>query len=539
MRGIRSVMRAVSFVALVAFSVADAGSRQQHAVAAATGATLIYGSTMEPDTLQPWFTGGNTLDITIFDALLSVDRQGRLQPDLATSYSHTPDGLTWTFHLRHGVKWADGKPFTSADVAYNYRTIVDKKNGVPVIAGWDLIDQVATPDAYTFICHLKTVSAPFLVNVGLTLIIPRHIFDRPGVDLVKAPFNRAAFGTGPFMVSEWKAGDHVTLVANPYSWRGRSYFQKIVLKIVPDRDTLLVQLRTGEVDAGGVLPRQLAAARALPGKRVAQWLNNSYKSVDFTQYGFLREKVVRQALDYATPRQAIFKGILQGLGAIATSNESPLLSQYYNPNVPTHPFNLAKAAALLRADGFVKGADGVLEKGGQPFDLTLWVDNDSDGQRINQVLQQEWNTLGIKVTLRTADDGFLYGPTGPYFAKAMSAITANSGNNPDPDDSLYWISAGIPKSPTDTTCCNTRSYFYPLAFQSQIDALYRTGNSTIDLTKRRVIYFKIQAMLADQVPSLFLYWVPSQAVIPANLQGFSGNGFAGWPLWNVATWRET
>ncbi len=289
---------------------------------------------------------------------------------------------------------------------------------------------------------------------------------------------------------------------------------------------------------GIVLEDQLAAARALPGKRVVHWLNNSYKSVDLTQYGFLREKVVRQALDYATPKEAILRGILRGLGALMKSNVSPLLTQYYDPTVPRHPFNLAKAAALLKADGFVKGADGVLSKGGQPFAITLWADNDTNGQRINQVLQQEWGQLGVKVALRTASDAFLYSPAGPYFAKVMSGITANTGNRPDPDDSANWISAGVPKSPTDTTCCNTRAYFHPLDFQHQIDALYQAGNSTLDLTKRRAIYFKIQALLADEVPSIFLYWVPSEMVIPADLQGFTANSFA-WPLlWNVATWRR-
>jgi peptide/nickel transport system substrate-binding protein len=289
-----------------------------------------------------------------------------------------------------------------------------------------------------------------------------------------------------------------------------------------------------------MLPRQLAAARTLPGKRVAPWINNSYKSIDFTQYGFLREKVVRQALDFATPKQAIFTGIEQGLGVIATSNVSPLLSQYYNPNVPKHRFNLAKASAMLATDGFTRGSDGVLVKDGQRFAMTLWADNDNDGRRINQVLQQEWGTLGVKVTLRSAPDlGTLYGPSGPYYTKGMTGVTVNQANNPDPDDSLNWISAGIPKSPADGTCCNSRAYYYSLDFQAQIDALYQTGNSTVDLAKRRSIFFKIQAVLADEVPTIFLYWGRSQAVIPANLQGYVGCPFEQGPLWNAWTWRLT
>ena len=156
-----------------------------------------------------------------------------------------------------------------------------------------------------------------------------------------------------------------------------------------------------------------------------------------------------------------------------------------------------------------------------------------------KVLQQEWGQIGIKVTLRTSTDPAIYGPSGPYFTKAMAGITVNVGNNPDPDDSLNWISAGIPKSPTDGTCCNTRAYFYPLDFQAQVDGLYEAGNSTVDLAKRRSIFFQIEAVLADEVPSIFLYWIPSQAAIPANLQGYAGNGFAGSVLWNAWSWRLT
>ena len=540
MTRILSTVSTVLLALLVCLSGSGlAGATALHSHPSAGNDTLVVASIYDPDTLNPWFTVGNPLELDIFDSLLTADSQGRLRPDLATSVDHSADGLTWTFHLRKGVKWGDGVPFTSADVAYNYRAIRDPKNSVPVTAGWNLIDRASTPDAYTFVCHLTAVNAPFLVNVGLTAILPQHIYDRPGVNLQKTPFNRAPFGTGPFLVKEWKGADHITLVANPHSWRGRSYFQTVLYKIVPDRDTLLVQLQTGEVDMGIVLARQLPTARAIPGKRIVQWVNNSYKSLDFVQYGFLREKVVRQALDYATPKQAILKGILKGLGVLATSNVSPMLTQYYNPNVPRHPFDLAKAAALLQADGFVKGSDGVLTKDGQPFLITLWADNDGDGQHINEVLQQEWGQIGVKVTLRTGSDAFLFGPTGPYFAKGMAGITANTGNGPDPDDSPNWISAGIPKSPTDTTCCNTRAYFHPLDFQAQIDALYRSGNSTIDPARRRAIYFKIQDVLADEVPSIFLYWVSSQAVIPANLQGYAVNIFSGWALlWNMASWRR-
>lgn len=207
--------------------------------------------------------------------------------------------------------------------------------------------------------------------------------------------------------------------------------------------------------------------------------------------------------------------------------------------MPKHPFNLAKAAAMLAADGFVKGPDGILEKGGQPFALTLWAGNsDSNGELTNQVLQQEWGKLGLKVTLRTIDGSALFGPSGPYFINAMAGVTYINSNNPDPDDSNQWTSAYIPRSPTDNTCCNALGYFHGLSFQAQIDALYRAGNSTLDLARRRQIYFQIQDVLADEVPAIFLYWAPNLIVVPQDLRGFTANPFYPNGFQDIASWRE-
>src|SRR5438094_242544 len=111
----------------------------------------------------------------------------------------------------------------------------------------------------------------------------------------------------------------------------------------------------------------VAQGRAIAGKHLVSWLSTCIFRIALKQWGFLRERAVRQALDYATPKEAIFTGISKGLGAIAYGDIPPFLEDYYNPNVPKHPFNLAKAAALLTQDGFTKGPDGVLQRGGQPL----------------------------------------------------------------------------------------------------------------------------------------------------------------------------
>jgi peptide/nickel transport system substrate-binding protein len=536
----RSIAAAILLVTLLGLSGSGlTAAAPPRAHPRAGNDTLVYGSGDEPDTLNTLTTMSPNAFVVgaVFDSLLLIDPHGRLQPNLATSVDHSPDGRTWTFHLRHGVRWADGQPFTSADVVYNYRALFTKGHNIASTLGWDQIDRYSTPDAFTFVCHIKKVFVPFLVEVGFIRLLPRHIYDRPGVDFNKTPFNRTPFGTGPYRVTEWQAGDHITLVANPYSWRGRPSFQKIIYKIVPNPNTLLVQLRTGAVDMGIVVQNQVAQVRDIAGKRPVTWLDNWYERIDLKQWGFLREKAVRQALDYATPKEAIWRGILHGLGAIAYGDISPLLKDYYNATVPKHPFNLARAASLLAADGFVKGTDGVLRKGGQPFTIELWADSDdTNAQRINQVLQQEWGRLGIAATLRVAGDAVFYGASGPFFSKTLVAITNGVGPLADPDDSLFWNSKWIPTSPSGPGQ-NWPAFFYPYAFQKQIDDLTNAGLATIDPVKRRAIYFRVQALLADELPVIFLYWVPRAMVIPNDLRGFVPNPFYSQP-WNVVTWRR-
>ena len=526
---------------LAALPLAADGAGHPQARAAGDTGTLIYGSTTEPDTLNPeTMVLVSSFEVTsaVFDSLLTPDPSNRLRPNLATSVDHTPDGRTWTFHLRRGVQWADGVPFSSADVAYTYRALLNPKNNIVSKLGWDKIDRLTTPDPYTVVCHLSQVYAPFLSTVSyVNFIVPRHIYDRPGLDFNRAAFNRKPFGTGPYMVSEWKAGDQITLLPNPHSWRGQPHFKKIIYKIVPNANTQLVQLRTGDLDFGTVDQSQAKEARAIAGKRLDVAVSNAWLHIDLKQYGFLREQVVRQALDFATPKAAILKGILGGLGQIANGDISPIFADYYNSTVPQRPYDPAKAAALLAADGFSKGSDGVLRKGGQPFAMELWSTSGVTlNERINSVLKNVWGRLGVQVTLRSQSSTAIYGANGPQFSKQMTGITYAWYNYNDPDDTLFWNSSQIPTSPTGGGQ-NVICYFNTFAFQRQIDDLTNAGVATVDTAKRRAIYFKIQALLADQVPVIFLDWQPSLIVVPTTLAGFRSNPFNNL-FWNVTDWRR-
>lgn len=279
------------------------------------------------------------------------------------------------------------------------------------------------------------------------------------------------------------------------------------MKIVPNDNTLLVQLRTGEVDFAEIAQEQADLAKHIPGKMLLDRPGNSWYHIDLKQWSFLRDQQVRVALDYATPKDEIVQKVLHGYGQADYGDIAPI-SWAYDPNVPKHPFNLQKAAALLAADGFKKGPDGFLQKNGQELYIQLWYSSDdAKGEQIDLILKYYWGQIGVKVDLHHQDASTIYSPSGPQFTKQLTGISYAWGNNPDPDDSIFWNSSQIPKSPTSAGQ-NIIAYFYPFSFQKQIDALTNAGVSTLDQGKRKATYARIETLLAAQVPVIFLFWEP-------------------------------
>ncbi len=545
------VLRLAAVATVLTGLVGSAGSvRAAHSwsparIAPHASTTLVYGTTEEPDTLNPLETQLETadnLDSTVFNALVRSDQNDNFVPALATSWKISPDNLTYTFHLRHDVKWADGQPFTAKDVYFTYKQQENPKNNNFSTQGWDHITSVDTPDDYTVVFHTKKVYAPFLTTVGETFILPAHYFEH-SASFQKSgnynhdPFNRTPFGTGPYKVTEWKSADHITLVPNKYYWGPKPYFQKVIFKIVPNVNTMLVQLRTNEVQVGELTQQQVAEAKAIPGKVLVDRPGNAWYHIDLKQWGFLRDQQVRVALDYATPKEEILAKVLHGYGQVDWAGDiAPIVKWAYDPNVPRHPFNLAKARSLLAADGFTKGSDGFLQKGGKELYIQLWYpSDDAPGAQIDTILKYEWGQIGVKVDLHHQDVNTIFGANGPQFTHQMTGVNYSWFNGNDPDDKFYWNSSEIPSSPTGAGG-NDVGYFYRFSFQKQIDDLTNAELTTVDRAKRAKIFAQIETILAEQVPVIFLDWQPLLYSAPKNLKGFDPNAF-NYALYNLEQWH--
>ena len=514
-------------------------------LAVAPPAPLTIGMTQEPDTLNPLLTqspAAQAVESTVFDGLARVDNHNSLQPGLAVTWSHSRDGRTWTFHLRQGVRWADGAPFTSADVAWTYQQIANPGNQVASTLGWEQVDRLTTPDPGTVVMHLRRWLAPWLLEVGTTAILPKHALVKAH-NLGGAAFNRRPFGTGPYQVETWIPGRRVVLTANPRSWQGRPRFSAVVYRFFPDDPRLLAALHVGTVQIGQINADQAAYAGQV-GLRVVRAPSMTWYHVDLKQWGPLRDLAIRKALDYATPRDQILREVVSGLGQTAFADQAPSLTPYYDPSLRPRPYLPARAAAMLAGAGYGRDADGFLNRCQTvkstrtctALAITLWnIQDDSFGAGINRLLAAAWTRLGVRVALRQAPAAQLFGPTGPQFTRATTGITYAWTNGDDPDDRFYWDSASIPSYPT-AAGGNDVAYFHRFSFQTTIDTLTNLGVSTMPTAARTVVYRRIQSLLLGQVPVIFLYWADQLWVAPPGLRGFVPNPYTTFD-WNIVAWR--
>jgi peptide/nickel transport system substrate-binding protein len=525
---------------------APAASNAESATAApaqpVAGGTLTIGIVEEPETLNPFITqlvtSFNVLS-GVMEGLLDYDADQKLQPRLAESYSVSEDGLTYTFKLRKGVTWHDGQPFTAADVVATWQIIMNPDFAAFSQLGWDKIVSIDTPDDHTVVMKTTEKYAPFITYVGASIIAPKHLIDQ-GMDAFKQEFGRAPVGTGPFKLARWDSAQAITLEKFDGYWDAarKPKLDKIVLKIVPDTNTLLVQMKTGEVHmSDAVSSLQIDEVNKIESMAVTLRDGTDWTHMDLKHIDFLTDKRVRQALDYATPKQQIVDQLLKGLGTVAFGDQAPG-TPWINPNIQPRPYDLEKAAALLAEAGFTKGADGILEKDGKKLAIEHWIPaGDEQTRRVQQVIAASWQKLGIQVDAREEDIKSIWGPNGYQFTRAMTAGQYSWTNGNDPDDMFYWHSSQIPTEPTGTGG-NTIGFFQQFDFQKEIDDLTERAAAETNFEKRQQLYWQIQALLHEQTPVIFMYWGKRIYVAPKNLAGFKPNSY-NFLLWDAQDWAFT
>ncbi|MCC7025161.1 MAG: peptide ABC transporter substrate-binding protein [Thermomicrobiales bacterium] len=504
------------------------------------GEHLVVGAPREPGSLHPWLASTiaayDLLD-GVMDGLFRYSAAGKLQPALAESVAISDDGLTYTFALRQGVHYHNGEPFRGEDFVTAWELAQDRAFDALSTVGWQKVANVDVPDAATLVVTTSDPYAPFLSTVATTYLCPKAALAE-GVESFREVYGRAPIGTGPFRIAAWEPGEAIALERWDGYWGTTARLASIDYRPYAGSAELVAALAAGEVDiaggAGAIPPDRADEVAALPGVTLFQHGTMNWQHVDLKQMAFLRETPVRQALDFATPRDAIVADLLAGGATAAFADQSPA-SWAFSQTLRPRAFDPAQAASLLDQTGLAAGEDGVRTRDGKRFEIDLWgVEGDDQVRAILDRIAAEWNAIGVSTLVQTAPPDALWGPLGYQFSDRMTGCLYTWTNANDPDDLFYWHSSQIPTSP-DGSGGNLPAFFYPYAFQEEIDGLTVDAASTLDLEERKALYEQIQSLLAREVPVLFLYW---ERAFPAALDDVGGFWPSAWTplLWNAADW---
>ena len=478
----------------------------------AHGDALVTGSIGEPSNLIPILASDSaSFEIAglVYNGLVRYDKNLKIEGDLAKSWEVSPDGLGLTFHLRHGVKWHDGREFTSRDVLYTYRVTVDPKTPTAYSEDFKQVQSAQAVDPYTFRVTYAKPFAPALASWGMN-ILPAHLLE--GMDITKSPLSRSPVGTGPFIFKEWIPGQKLTLVANPDYYEGAPYLDRYIYRIIPDSSTMYMELKAGGIDLMGLSPVQYQRQTNTP-EFLARFNKYRYPASAYTYLGYnlqlplFRDRRVRQAITCAINKEEIVQGVLLGMGEVAHGPYKPG-TWAYKEQVDDPKYDPARAVALLTEAGFRMGADGILAKDGKPLSFTIMTNQGNDQRsKCAQIIQKRLKKVGIEVKIRVMEwSSFL---TNFIDKGKFEAVLLGWTITPDPDQYDIWHS-----SKTEPKELNFVHFKDP-----EMDRLLVEGRGTFDVEKRRACYYKIQEILAREQPYTFLY-VPD--ALPAVSSRFRG-----------------
>ncbi len=390
------------------------------AFAQGSGLVLRVGTTEDLDSLSPFNAyerAASEVFLLCYDSLVQFDAELKPVPALAESWTVSDDGKAWTFRLRKGVAWHDGKPFGSYDVKWTYETVQSSQLGM-YATFLEGIESIETPDDLTVVIRTAEPKANMLQNP--TPIVPRHIWEPHAAEL--ETFEDAAMvGTGPFRFREWKKGQYYSLEANASYFGGAPKAKAIVFSVFANRDTLARSLASGELDAAlNLYPDQVPALEKagavavyrFSGNGFTQLACNSWDSPSSGGHPALRDPAVRRAIERSMDKKEILAMALGGAGSVGSSLVPECIPEwhYFVPDAELRSYDPEKAKAGLEAAGYRDGdGDGVREgPDGRRLDFRFITRSDNTREvKAGQMIQSYLKAIGIATTLSTVDDGAL------------------------------------------------------------------------------------------------------------------------------------
>lgn len=541
-------LAAVSALALTACSgglATQGGAQQADLTGAATdpvrGGVIEYGHLQEPNCIFGGWIQENFTARQVLDNLVSATEDGSVVPWIATGWEVSEDGTVWTLQLREDVHFTDGTPLDAAAVAYNFDYWMDGGNGTAAAHLGGFYDHAEVVDADTVQIHLSAPFAPFLSTISQSyfgLQSPTALDTRTAEQNCTEPI-----GSGPFTVKDWRRGEYIEFQRNEdYAWapanaqhQGPAHVAGIRWNIVPDNTSRYGSLLSGEMDAIGEVPAvNIAQARQefdftqyiTPGRPVVMNLN--------TQQGIFTDQAVRQALSFATDRQANVDSAFLGTVPFEPSGYLSRSTPDYDEDAATeYPFDLDRANALLDEAGWTgRDADGTRTQDGQRLTARVVYGLNSiitpDGNTVIQNLQEQARAAGFDLVLRP-------GTPSEFFGGAFST--------PDSYDAQvgYWTSphAGIlninyrPSTEEAPNGANTTFLNHPEVFETIQSALQAPSPELVSAR-----FSAAQHQLSELAPAIGLYAQTNTLAVSEGVTGIWLEPAQGGPVFHDAAFTS-
>lgn len=504
------------------------------ASSASRGGQLVASIRSEPRSFNRLVARDQTVELL---ALLTQSRLVRVnrstfetEPALAESWEVSPDGRVYTVHLRPGVTWSDGTPFTSADVLFTLDAVFAPGSGVVIASALTIEGAPITasaPDAQTVVFTYPAAFGPGIRLLDNLWILPRHKLEpalRAGAFAQawnsKTPLSEIV-GTGPFVVRDYQPGQRVVLERNPRYWRTSQegsplpYLDRIVLEIVPDQNAEILRLISGHVD---LTQSELRPEDYLPVKRAAD--QGRLRLVDLgvgpdpdgfwfclkpdawrgdPRFAFVQRPEFRRAISHAVNRERFAETVFLGAAVPVWGPITPGNRPWFSPNVPRYPYDVARAQAMLSELGLEdRNGNGVREdsNGVEARFTIITVRGNSAMERGAGALRDELARVGIALDVAPLEFGAMIERLltsryeGIYYRPLASDL--------DPAINMdMWLSSGS-------------AHFWHLGQKSpasewerRIDGLMREQAATLDAARRRELFDEVQRIFAENLPVIY------------------------------------
>jgi peptide/nickel transport system substrate-binding protein len=497
----------------------------------------------QPDNLNPLLgTQVIDTDLSLFWGayLFNLNDRSQYVPELATRVPTienggvSKDGLAITYHLRKGVTWHDGAPFTAADVVFSWQQVMNPRNDTGSRQGYELIRSIDVPDSHTLVVHLRQKYAPFVatfftMSSTTYCIMPKHLLARYR-DLNDVPFNRLPVGTGPFRVVSYEH-NKLKMVANQHYWRGAPKLREIDYSVINDDQAILDLVKAHRIDfyanAAQALEPQLHGIRG-----ATVYL---YPFTRWTDVGFnmsrpqLSDVRVRRALAYATDREQLINHVTHGVNLPADGDQPPFFWAH-DDHVRKYSYNPRVAAQLLDEAGWKMGRDGVRHKGSHSMNLVMvGFAGSSTTTEAEHWIKAEWHAIGVNVNVKNYPSDRLYAGQADGGVEQLGEFDVafeEWANGVDPDESQLFLCALTPPAGW-----NIYHYCNPA-----LDAAENAALSHFRLNRRKEAYDTVQEILDQDLPIFVLWFAQRQDVVNIDLINYAPASAVS-PFWNSWEWE--